>query len=165
MTSAHVLDRQSSAPDRRPAPASGALSRMAAQPVTAARTLQSRLGNRGVLAMMTQETALTPISAHSAPAAPAASLLRVSSPTDPAEREATATASAVMRMTAPPPVGSVAGGVQRAAEVGGGGGMAPPAVSAGIGSAMSGGAPLASGVRNFMEPRFGADFGRVRVHT
>jgi len=38
-------------------------------------------------------------------------------------------------------------------------------VSDRIQTSMSGGAPLAGSVRTFMEPRFGADFSGVRVHT
>jgi hypothetical protein len=44
-----------------------------------------------------------------------------------------------------------------------------PAATAGaaarIQSSMAGGAPLPLGVRHFMEPRFGADFSNVRIHT
>lgn len=37
-------------------------------------------------------------------------------------------------------------------------------VAANIHRSMSGGEPLPIGVRQFMEPRFGADFGNVRIH-
>ena len=40
----------------------------------------------------------------------------------------------------------------------------PGAVQSAVQSNTTGGEPLASGVRGFMEPRFGADFGDVRVH-
>jgi hypothetical protein len=43
--------------------------------------------------------------------------------------------------------------------------MASPGVVRGIESTRSGGAPLPSPLRNFMEPRFGADFSSVRVHA
>jgi hypothetical protein len=91
--------------------------------------------------------------------------LMVSSPHDPAEREATATAVAVMRMTAP--AGAVAEEsatpqIHRQAA-----GPASDAHGAAdqIHGAMSAGTPLPQGVRNFMEPRFGAEFGHVRIHT
>jgi Domain of unknown function (DUF4157) len=72
---------------------------------------------------------------------------RVSSPADPAEREADAVARKVVRMPLP------ASAVPRPEP------PAPTALTAG------GGAPLPQNVRNFMEPRFRADFSRVRVHT
>ncbi|MES3020477.1 MAG: DUF4157 domain-containing protein [Pseudomonadota bacterium] len=39
------------------------------------------------------------------------------------------------------------------------------ATQSAIGNKMSGGMPLSNDVRGFMEPRFGADFGNVRVHN
>jgi len=40
-----------------------------------------------------------------------------------------------------------------------------PALQSGIRDQASGGQPLSGEVRNYMEPRFGADFGAVRVHN
>lgn len=40
-----------------------------------------------------------------------------------------------------------------------------PSVSADIQNSMSSGAPLPMGVRRFMEPRFQADFSKVKIHT
>ncbi len=40
-----------------------------------------------------------------------------------------------------------------------------PAVAAGLDATKGKGEPLPGAVRSFMEPRFGADFGEVRVHT
>jgi hypothetical protein len=146
-----TLARKPAAPDRRPVPATGT-------PVTASahasEQLQRRLGNAGVSAFLQRAS------------------LRVSSPTDPAEREATATAANVMRMAAPPALHS--GGsaaiqrcacepeIQRAGDA-----PAPPTsnVTSDIQGATSGGTALPGPVRSFMEPRFGADFGGVRIHT
>lgn len=131
--------------------------------------------------------------------------LRLSSPNDPAEREAVATASKIMRM--PVPENSVSfestgmGGVfrelkkedsgnklkrpalsirrsaapsilamrpaeerriQRQAE-----GQSPVSsnVTTKIQGGMAGGSPLPMTVRRFMEPRFGTDFSRIRIHA
>lgn len=87
---------------------------------------------------------------------------KVSSPKDPAEKEAESAAKKVMRMAQPPSVARFAGSIQRK-------GDGQPAVSAGaaaeIRSSMAGGSPLPPGVRGFMEPRFRADFSNVKVHT
>lgn len=45
------------------------------------------------------------------------------------------------------------------------GGTAPAAVESGVNSSKGGGDPLPDPVRSHMEPRFGSDFGDVRVHT
>jgi hypothetical protein len=90
--------------------------------------------------------------------------MRVSSPSDPAEREADATARKVVRM--PLPASAVARvearNIARQAE-------GPPrigaAVPAGISASVGAGAPLPQGVRRFMEPRLRADLSLVRVHT
>jgi hypothetical protein len=88
--------------------------------------------------------------------------LRVSSPGDPAEREAESTAHRVMTMGAPPvrPQGGPV--LARAAA---GPGMASASVSAEVARQRGGGRPLPEPVRRFMEPRFRADFRRVRIHT
>jgi Domain of unknown function (DUF4157) len=114
---------------------------------------------------------------------------RVSQPGDPAEREAVATARKVMRMAAPPPPAAgpprgsapaalrlspllrapqvhrqaAPGDVHRQAA-----GKPRPAaadVVPEIRANLSGGTPLPPSVRRFMEPRFKASFGAVRVHT
>lgn len=112
-----------------------------------ARTLQERLGNHGTQAF-----------ARSIQRAS-----KVSKPNEPAELEAEATARRVVRM--PDPAKPVAaaketakGTVQRAE------GGAPVRIpSSGVN--IPGGAPLPAPVRSFMEPRFGANFGNVRIHT
>ena len=131
-----------------------------------------------------------------------ASSLRVSSPHDPAEKEAEATARRVMYQPAPahglrgiadaarpstqlarmaghivqrdtalarimrqgvPPSLRQSGLIARAQQEG------QPSTSANIDaeirSSQSTGTPLPPSVRRFMEPRFAADFGNVRVHT
>ncbi len=99
--------------------------------------------------------------------------LRVSSPADPAEREAESTAKRIMRMALPgrlepraaprAPISRWPGPeVQRKAE-----GL--PDVSANVAAEIqasdAAGQPLPASVRRFMEPRFRADFGGVRIHT
>jgi hypothetical protein len=121
--------------------------------------------------------------------------LKVSSPKDPAEKEADATASKIMRMAVPE--GSVAyvrtesGGVFRQVKgeekekklqrfespyIARFAGCIPMRkaegqpnvasnVAAEIQSSTAGGSPLPLSVRRFMEPRFRADFSKVRIHT
>ncbi|MEP7120317.1 MAG: DUF4157 domain-containing protein [Byssovorax sp.] len=114
------------------------------------------------------------------------SALRVSSPRDPAEREADATAARIMSASSPdvtsaptrglgaPSLARFAdsmrilrahGAAPSIARKGEGDGAVGPGVAAEIASAKSGGSPLPTSVQRFMEPRFGADFGKVRVHT
>lgn len=91
--------------------------------------------------------------------------LRVSSPHDAAEHEATRVAARVVSM----PAGAVSASAARFS------GLVPPSAQrsaavpapAGGGSAglPSGGQPLPRPLRDFMEPRFGADFSAVRIHT
>lgn len=96
--------------------------------------------------------------------------LAISSPRDPAEQEAERVGAAVARMpataTAPAATPSPSS-VQRATDHGhvNADGSPDSGIAGRIQSARSGGAPLPEGVRRFMEPRFGADFGRVRIHT
>jgi hypothetical protein len=115
-----------------------------------ARGLQERLGNQGAHAFASRLPA------------------KVSKPTEAAELEAEETARKVMRMRQPPaatpaaPHAAEKGKVQRAEAA-----PAPPAPLARSPAAtgLPGGSPLPSAVRGFMEPRFGASFGNVRVHT
>jgi len=83
--------------------------------------------------------------------------LRVSSPEDASEREATAAARSVMSMS--PAVVSPVGPsvIQRSAR--------PAAQAAVVPGAPASGQPLPATLRRFMEPRFGADFAAVRIHT
>lgn len=102
--------------------------------------------------------------------------LRVSSPQDPAEHEAEATARKVVAMSSTTPVIAAAApvartiSVQHAARVHTGGrgevaGHASGGVMAEITAAGPLGRPLPTHVRQFMEPRFAADFRGVRIHT
>lgn len=114
-----------------------------------ARALQQRLGNKAAHALVT-----------SSPAAAIQCKAAVSAPNDPAELEAHSMAAKVMRMAAPGAAAPLAGpAVQRSPA--GGAAAAPASVQVNT----SGGAPLSPAVRGFMEPRFGADFSKVRVHT
>ncbi len=89
--------------------------------------------------------------------------MRVSSPHDPSEREAEATAGKVAGMANPEPleIGVPSLGVARSGE----GMQVSPTTMREIAAARSGGRPLPTTVRRFMEPRFSADFRGVRVHT
>lgn len=151
--------------------------------------------------------AAVPVHAASPTGVQLQSALRISSPRDPAEREAEATAAKIMRMPAPAATsasGEGGQGVLRSGVFGGGpaGGavhrkLESPYIARFAGSiaqmqrssaaviarredgaagrgaadirggiAQSGpGSPLPEGVRSFMEPRFGANFGAVRIHT
>jgi uncharacterized membrane protein (Fun14 family) len=116
-----------------------------------ARALQDRVGNRAVQAVV-------------APSIQMAAAARVSKPTDAAEMEAEAIARHVARMSQPVPAAAAGprqvskSEVQREA-------AAPPRKTAPSSVGGSGGSPLPLPVRDFMEPRFGANFEHVRVHT
>ncbi|MEO7827962.1 MAG: DUF4157 domain-containing protein, partial [Allosphingosinicella sp.] len=92
--------------------------------------------------------------------------LRVSQPQDAAEQEADRVADAVMAMPGPAPVATQrsAPAIHRAARAAGPV-AARPEVAADVRSATGGGRPLPAKARGFLEPRFGASFSGVRVHT
>src|SRR5205823_1536976 len=84
--------------------------------------------------------------------------------------EASSVAASVMQIGAPTGVAATHGAdpatVHRAAtSPGAATSAATPPLSHDISRNMSGGSPLPESVRGFMEPRFNADFGNVRVHT
>jgi hypothetical protein len=91
---------------------------------------------------------------------------KVSKPNDPAELEAEETARKVMRMGESSSSASAtkksAGTVQRAPAVSS---PAPRSAAKSSGINIGGGSVLPPSVRSVMEPRFGANFGGVRVHT
>ncbi len=94
--------------------------------------------------------------------------LTVSQPRDSYEREADEVASRLVGKGDPARAGGSGGGgsLQRAAAEGASGagsGEAPAQVAAVLGQ--GGGEPLDAATRAFFEPRFGHDFGQVRVHT
>ncbi|NHZ64618.1 eCIS core domain-containing protein [Massilia genomosp. 1] len=134
--------------ERRPAQAVA----LARQPAAAqspaqspAQGLRQRLGNQGTQALLASASA------------PAIECMRVTAPNDPAEIEAQAVASRVMRIAAPEPVSASGAAIARA--------PAGPAPAAPASIDTAGGTPLPAPVRSFMEPRFGADFSKVRIHT
>ena len=86
---------------------------------------------------------------------------RISSPHDPAEQEAEAMARNVAAMSHPGDAPSVSNG----SHGGAGGESASSETMHEIVNAHPLGRPLPTSVRQFMEPRFGADFRGVRIHT
>lgn len=112
------------------------------------------------------------------------SAMRVSSPTDAAEREASDVARRVVQMPVPAvhrmaaSASASASSANSAAtahrivarsqmgrEGDGAGGSVGPATAARIQASRGGGQGLSVPLRRFMEPRFGADFSQVRIHT
>lgn len=108
--------------------------------------------------------------------------LQVSSPHDAAEREASDVARRVVQMPSPAvhrvtgtatTVSPVAHRIVARSQVGrenagpgaGTGGQLEPATAARIQASRGGGQGLSVPLRRFMEPRFGADFSKVRIHT
>lgn len=92
----------------------------------------------------------------------------IGQPGDRAEREAEQTAAAVMRGQRVAPPGAGAGLLQRecaACETGTARGSAPAGTMDTIRAMRGQGAPLPGALRRDFEPRFGADFSSVRVHT
>ncbi len=97
--------------------------------------------------------------------------LKVSQPNDPAEIEADQIAERVMRM---PDTESSMGGIHAKAapqtihpngSCGSGGAPVNNSISDKINSSRGGGSALDPNTRGFMEPRFGADLGGVRIHA
>ena len=93
------------------------------------------------------------------------SAMRLSAPSDPAEREADAVASNVVRMPAPASRHARFRGVPHVARKGEGRPHIGSGIAAEIAAGSGSGAPLPPNVRRFMEPRFRADFSAVRMHT
>jgi hypothetical protein len=136
-----------------------------------ARTLQQRLGNQGTQALAAHVVARAGASGSGAArSVGAARTLSISRPGDAHEREAESVADAVMGMhSSKPASGSCVAGVSRTAVQRKEGSATAteiaPSVSVGIDALKGGGSPLPATTRSFFEPRFGADFGNVRVHT
>ena len=191
MGSERTVARQHTAPERRPAAAAApVVARVAG--ATQAQTLQRRLGHHGLAALLAAQSRTERDEDKRArdraiPAIQCAPLA-VSSPSDGPEREATKVGATVARMAlpetrapspAPPPASpapastatastqvariEAAPQIQRRHRAGHA--SLEPHVASDISNRMSGGAPLPPGVRGFMEPRFGADFSGVRIHT
>jgi len=154
--------------ERRPV-AAAQVQRSAAPARSPAQSIQQRLGHQATQAMVARMPAPPEPTSRGPPVAEKisgstiqrAAAAHVSSPNDPAEREAEETARKVVHMPhsgpAAPAKNAESGTVQRAAE-------SPSSVVTPTGVNLSGGAPLPASVRSYMEPRFGADFGHVRVH-
>ncbi|RWO22180.1 MAG: DUF4157 domain-containing protein [Mesorhizobium sp.] len=165
MAATRIAERQGPALERRPVPetlARAPVQQVAPQAISRGSALQSRIGHKAMAALAQRSSAGSePVS--SGP-------LRVSSPSDPAEREAVAVAASVMRSAQAPSRGAAsAPAIQRApaapASKVKAGSAAPASVTASIARSMSGGVALPTGVRASMEPRFGENFGSVRIHT
>jgi hypothetical protein len=177
--------RATAAIQRRPA-VSTRVQRSAVEKVRSpAQTLQQRIGNRATQVFIARSAATqsqTQAAVHVA-APPSIQRLehstkrsrlpaKVSKARDPAELEAEETARKVMRMSQPPapkPTAStppiakaVTTGTAQRAEASSAVPTAPAPPSR---VSIPGGSPLPSAVRSHMEPRFGANFGNVRVHT
>jgi hypothetical protein len=173
-----VVERRSVVAARAPVVAVGRVGSVGA-------SLQQRLGNRGTQTVAGHIVARF-CEATAAPAKAARSgSLSISQPGDAHEREADSVADKVMRMTEAPSAPLASRGlpsaviqrrcttcekeaseskVQRRESAGGAAHIAP-SVSASINALKSGGQPLPVSTRAFFEPRFGTDFGQVRVHT
>lgn len=163
MANARIAQTHTASVDRSPVAATVARAPVR-NPVapSSAGALQSRIGNNGVLALARSAESAAPVSAGPA--------LRVSSPSDPAEHEAVKIAAQVARSPDPTPgIAPAAAAIQRAGALpsaaGKGSAAAPAGVTARIASSMSGGTAMPTGLRAYMEPRFGANFGSVRIHT
>ncbi len=150
--------------------ASVARSAAAGSNATAAQLLQRHAGSQGAQAIVARSAAsAAPQVRETAPVA-AQAKLPVSMRNDPSEVEAEDFGKTVARMPDPAPAASAPAApiqrriarVQRAAS---GPGTAPPGTESELARQSSGGAPLPERTRRFMEPRFGADFGSVRIHT
>jgi hypothetical protein len=162
--------------ERRPALSKTGQRNVAANTKSPASTLQERLGNRATQLLISRSVASGKEGAATQPTVSNVQLpsiqfsrttrLPVSKPNDPAELEAEETAKKVVRMReAPPPTSTprkeaAKSAIQRA--------EARPAaapVPSSTRVSVPGGSPLPTAVRNVMEPRFGASFSNVRIHT
>jgi hypothetical protein len=160
-----------------------------------ARALQQRLGNHGAQRFGAQVVARSSAPGGSVGGGTSAGTFSLSAPDDASEREADRVADAVMRTTergsaspspsaltvqracadceeemskraraAQPVAAGDAPEVHRSASSAEASQVSAP-VAASIHDMQGGGAPLADATRALFEPRFGADFSRVRVHT
>jgi hypothetical protein len=166
----------------------------AARPKSVAGALQHRLGNRGTHVLAAQMGARSATPGLAANGGASVGQLSISHPDDAHEREADRIADRVMRMAVSPswispsmpevhracsqceeemsererraPRGTAddATSVPRSSS-GSDTSHVPASVAASIHDMKGGGAPLPAATRAMFEPRFGASFGRVRVHT
>ncbi|HEV2835408.1 MAG TPA: DUF4157 domain-containing protein, partial [Pyrinomonadaceae bacterium] len=185
--------RATAAFERRPSVSTRVQRSTVVQRSPAPLTLQQRIGNRATQTMIArtmasqskdteekkkkQQPAAATVNVASPKSVQTSKWLRlpgkVSKAYDPAELEAEETARKVMRMQTapatkptPPPTGTARGGIQRAEAPHAQPAPAPPArTTSSSRVSISGGSPLPASVRSHMEPRFGASFSNVRVHT
>lgn len=162
--------------ERRPAISKTVHRSAVANPKSAVNTLQERLGNRATQILISRSLASIKEGAATHPLVstaqhPSVQLARttrlpVSKPNDPAELEAEETAKKIARMreapspVSTPPKGAAKSSIQRAQAP-----SASPLPPSSTRVNIAGGSPLPTAVRNSMEPRFGANFGNVRIHT
>lgn len=173
------VERTAAPAERRPAAPTVVQRTAASIARSPAQAVQDRLGYRASQLLIARSTALSQrdVSTRVGATAPHGAQtsksrrLPISSPRDPAELEAEAVARRVVNMPAPPvaapppPVGPVpgaAGGAQRSHHKSS---ETPPSRSASPIENTGAGSPLPASVRANMEPRFGASFDAVRVHT
>jgi hypothetical protein len=148
-----------------------------AAPPSASQALQRKLGNAGLSTMLAGQeqrvgrVAANPSAAPAVARSPAQALV-VSSPSDPAEREAEKVGRRVMAMSHGPPAAPrvsrpEAAKIARAPAPAPGPapGMLDPEIGRELEAAQSGGSPLPMAIRNHMERSFHADFSTVRIHT
>lgn len=151
--------------ERRPATAAS-VQRSVAPTRSLAQAIQQRVGHQAMQALARSAITAPTSGQPSSAVTPTVGLQRaavthISSPHDPAEREAEDTARKVVKMPHSEPAAASKGAgndtIQRQA-------AAPSPLVTPTGVTLTGGAPLPASVRSYMEPRFGADFGHVRVH-
>lgn len=176
-----IAQRTAPTIERRSSVAATVQRRAATTAPSAARALQERLGNHAAQAFIARSRALSTKGTTDSPASVSTSVpqsiqlskhtrlpAKVSKPTDSAELEAEDVARKVVRMSEPSvakptaQAGTTKGTVQRAET------PSPSMPASRSGSSpmnVTDGSPLPSAVRSHMEPRFGADFSQVRIHT
>jgi uncharacterized protein DUF4157 len=184
-----ALDRKSVGIDRRPLPPAMVARKSSGSECSGAHALRQRVGNQGIQRLMGDIADSSNGGALvRSPAIQAQ--LRVNEPADAHEQEANRVANAMMRMPSPglqeTPAGSPAASLpnvqrlcaecdeelgkkpgaqvrrkqQTAAEP-----FVTPSAAANIHAMRGGGRALPVATRAFFEPRFGANFSNVRVHT
>ena len=194
MTAGRSIQRVTHAAARRP-PVATTQRNAVAVPPSPARALQQRLGNQGAQLFAAQVVARSSTPGGPLRGGTSAGQFSLSHPDDASEREADRVADVVMRTTAPgstsisasrptvqrvcadceeetstreraeqPVVAGDVTHVHRSASSAEASQVSGP-VAASIHDMQGGGAPLPDATRAFFEPRFGADFSHVRVHT
>lgn len=190
MAEERALARKPAAVHRRPA-VNARVTPVAAvaRPMSTPRVLQQRVGNQGTQALAAHVVARSLVPGLAPTSSASLGQLSISQPGDASEREAGHVADAVMRMpeaTSPNSVSATPARdartpliQRRCAQCGDedkgskvqrreNSTESPeisPTVAEGIRALRGGGSHLPAATRAFFEPRFGADFSRVRVHS